>query len=325
LLDGGMASALSGVASVRHRQGKSACSGVLIAPNLVLTARHCVFSLDAIENDSPFEAAGFRVGFGADESVSMERGVERVIWSTSPALSIATAVARGEDVALLQLAEQAPAAELVHELDLRFVPTAEQPVLVSGFGLTSLERGTAGVRSVGDGRVSGFDSATGIAQISGPQVCYGDSGGPVIAQVGRTVFGVIGQIGVNGPKESCGLAITFASTTSNDAVRRLISRACGAVGGCGSREPLADDEISDASINEADSSRDAMDPVDAEPDTSAEEAPQDMASDALRHDDEEAREAKRAPGCGVRIAPSSSLRLGLWSIVLLLFIRKRTL
>src|SRR6188768_2956573 len=66
ILGGEAATTIEGVAFVRRTEGGTVCSGALIAPDLLVTAKHCVFEAGPA-GDRPAEVAGIRVGFGMNE------------------------------------------------------------------------------------------------------------------------------------------------------------------------------------------------------------------------------------------------------------------
>jgi trypsin len=222
----------SGLAFVAHAQGSLVCSGALIAPTLVLTAKHCVFASGS-PGDTPLPVSGFRVGFGPSRDELAQRGVDDLQWVGAPAgLSVASGVVAGEDVAVLHLTAPAPSDEKVRDVSLAYAPTNAQPVRVGGYGVSDLATGANGTRGIGFGQVAGYDPGTGIIEVVGAGACFGDSGGPVLSADGEVVLGVLSELGsVDGG--FCNAALSFADTAANLPVQRLVAKACASVGGCG--------------------------------------------------------------------------------------------
>jgi hypothetical protein len=126
------------------------CSGVLLAPNLVATARHCVAAIDSVEVDcatsrfgATFDAAAIRVTTDAtlDEAAGSFVGVSRVVVTSDPAnLDGGPDPVCGDDLALLVLATSI-------DLPQYATPTIDPPmtdatlytprVTAIGYGITS--------------------------------------------------------------------------------------------------------------------------------------------------------------------------------------------
>ena len=323
----------SGLAFVGHAQGAVVCSGALIAPTLIVTAKHCVFASDASLDggDMPLPVDGFRIGFGPGQDSLTLRGVDDLQWVGMPtALSAADAVTSGEDVAVLHLTEPAPPGEKVRDVALVFSPADSQPVRVGGFGVTDVVTGSSGTRGIGDGRVAGYDTATGIIEIQGGGVCFGDSGGPVLSADGETIVAVLSEIG-GGDGGFCQAGIAFADTAANAGVQRLLAKACAGVGGCG---PDAGGLVSNAAAD-ADEETDvtasqdspASESVDDEAGSRAADGGNPPNDDAPGEGSSSERHAAGNAGCslanrGGRL-PSDALAIFAWAAAFLVRLARR--
>ncbi len=179
--------------------GGSACTGVAIAPDLVLTAAHCVMK------GGKFRLASF------ESNRPMIRNVMSV--AAHPQFTLQE---DAPDVALIRLAPL-PQGQLlpVAFSDRRAPITVGDRFIVAGFGISKMgDRRSAGklraATLMATGRpntqlVSLIDPQT-LGEKAGLGVCNGDSGGPVFEERdGRlTLIGIISWTGSNDGEPRCG-------------------------------------------------------------------------------------------------------------------------
>ncbi len=179
--------------------GGSACTGVAIAPDLVLTAAHCVM------NGGKFRLASF------EGNRPMVRNVMSV--AAHPQFTLRD---DAPDVALIKLAPL-PQGQLlpVAFSDRRAPITVGDRFIVAGFGISKMgDRRSAGklraATLVATGKpntqlVSLIDPQT-LGEKAGLGVCNGDSGGPVFEERdGRlALIGIISWTGSSDGEPRCG-------------------------------------------------------------------------------------------------------------------------
>ncbi|MBX3227519.1 MAG: trypsin-like serine protease [Labilithrix sp.] len=189
----------------------SGCTGSLLAPRLVLTARHCVANTDegaACDStgkpisgggvDSDFEPSKVYV-FGGRERPDFLAGTAKPIRGVELLTTGATTICNN-DIALIVLERDVPDA-VITPIRLEGGPNENEIVTVVGWGISEtqndppkrLER--SGVKILEVGPADGL-SPTEFRTSEG--TCAGDSGGPAVAGTGA-VIGALSR-GGNGKK-----------------------------------------------------------------------------------------------------------------------------
>lgn len=141
----------------------SGCTGTLVSPKTVLTAKHCL-------------ASNIRVYFG---TYANQQGSGT--W-------IDTVHRQGHqsaDIAMLTLASAGPATPIpLNPEDLATL--VGQPIRIAGFGVTSENGTSSGTKRVGMATLQSVDGGIMYATNMPSGTCYGDSGGPNFMMIGGT-------------------------------------------------------------------------------------------------------------------------------------------
>jgi V8-like Glu-specific endopeptidase len=222
IVDGTLEESEPAVVLVYNRRG-GMCTGSLIAPRVVLTAKHCVQSSGA---EGPDPAEFFIVGVGNElRSLSEQYNVAEVRTTPGVYYSDSSRGLRGAifgiDIALLTLRQGIsafPPKEIRRESAAEMVG---RDAIAIGFGQTAA--GRSGTKYRADTVVLAVSG--GIVYTS-PVTCQGDSGGPIIDAETGEVFAVT-SFGRGG----CGSGIE-AGANVVDEFLDMIDDAVGASGAC---------------------------------------------------------------------------------------------
>jgi secreted trypsin-like serine protease len=180
--------------------GQFSCTGTLIAPNLVLTARHCIATLNeeqgncgTVISDGQPSAQGVSIGVNATAAARVARGTKFYVPASKDMC--------GTDIALIQLDKDIPNARIAK---VRFTPlTVGETTTAVGYGDNGNGADTpgryqrTGVKIEGIGPQSGsYRTKTGQTLTytipsgdfsTSESTCFGDSGGPLFDAQGRIV------------------------------------------------------------------------------------------------------------------------------------------
>ncbi len=233
--------------------GAYVCSGSLVAPNLVLTARHCVSTTPDVGFSCDEGGNGTDGGsIGADyepASIDVYAGADVAFGGSAAPSAVGTRVFHDgatnicdHDLALLEISPPLDAFPIA-PLDLDSTLTSGSPVTVVGWGVTSdgqpptVRQQLAGVPIVAVGPASSaadYDIGPNEFEV-GQSICDGDSGGPALDGDGAVV-GVVSR-GGNGVNPASGNAAvtclgdaTLNVFTETAAFRDVILAAFASVG-----------------------------------------------------------------------------------------------
>jgi uncharacterized protein (TIGR03382 family) len=189
------------VALVMRGSNELLCTGTLVAPQVVVTAAHCFHNQEQTEIVT--FASDLEVVYGALDlgrirseqrrtiSTIVTHGqymkVENVPYDTA-------GIGQNNDIAVMLLdraIEDYPAIPILPQSLAAEVMTAGRPLIVSGYGLTSIDDQPMGSSKLYYAETP-YVRGTKTEFIAGGEgksdTCNGDSGGPVYARVGQTLY-----------------------------------------------------------------------------------------------------------------------------------------
>lgn len=233
------------------------CTGTMVAPNLVVTARHCVADTgdDGIVTD--FEASDLRVFVGvdalsalrADDSKPATRGKELVV-PRSRTLYPDVAYVVLEDslstpIAALRLARGVAVGETVGVIGYGLDETGKRPD-------KRMQRGGLVVSQIGPGRSPIGERIERGELVFGEAACSGDSGGPAFSEETGALVAIASRVG-NGTAPTAADPAAFCIGESADDVYTdfgpaadVTTRAFAAAGA----SPLLEDSVAPAKEGE---------------------------------------------------------------------------
>ncbi|MFW5920834.1 MAG: S1 family peptidase, partial [Polyangiales bacterium] len=202
------------VVLVYNRAG-GLCTGTLISPRVVLTAKHCVQREGASE---PFSPSAFSIGVGDNARGLSEQFTVQSLDTTPGSYSAGLRDLTGNDVAVMTLTTGAP----IEPIPIRReTPNDVVRETATAIGFGERPEGSAGLKYETTTTVNGV---TGNVIYTPPTICQGDSGGPLIDPDGQ-VFGVA-SFGTG----DCGSGLN--GYNSIDAYLDMIDTAIGESGEC---------------------------------------------------------------------------------------------
>ncbi len=206
---------------IYDRSSGGLCTGTLIDPRVILTAKHCIQRPGA---SGPGAVRNFFVGFGGRAGSGNTVEVQSIyttpgVWSESRGLDGSLI---GQDVAVMVLVTG------VTDIDpipvRRTDPSTLQGQTITATGFGQIPSGSSGTKYIATGRVTSVSNREHLIYV-GSLTCQGDSGGPMITAE-HEVAGVVSF----GNGSSCGTG--FGAYNSIYGYLDLIDMAIEEGGGC---------------------------------------------------------------------------------------------
>lgn len=213
------------------------CTGTIVAPRLVLTAKHCIQNPGA---SAPVAGRSMVVGVGDSiRNVSRQLGASVIhttpgAWNQGGSTGLSGALV-GVDVAVIVLSEPATGIQ-PYPISTRNASTLrDEEVTAIGFGETP--QGQTGVKYRTNANVTYVANKV---IYTGPSTCQGDSGGPLI----HTATGEIVGVTSFGNAAACGNGGTAGfNRLDTDEVRLVIDKGLRESGACEDDEPEVCDGV----------------------------------------------------------------------------------
>ncbi|MEM9860475.1 MAG: trypsin-like serine protease [Myxococcota bacterium] len=190
--------------------GTGLCTGTIIGPRVVLTAKHCVYAQNDDGSWRAAPASNFSVIVG--NNLTEAGGVVEIKsvreWRSTPGIYTDRDLEDGRDIAVIIVNE--PFEGIAPRRVGRTIPARGTAATIVGFGRNNPRTSDSGIKYIGNTTILGANAL--LTQAGGESwTCQGDSGGPLL--IGDTVVGVT-SFGIGGcGSRSAHLFVTVAAHT----------------------------------------------------------------------------------------------------------------